>query len=570
MDTNSGQTNALDRSRLQPTTEAQPNAWKPAIVHTLAVVGLLGGPAAGAIGAVLLAWLTVTETLTPALHILGSVLLLSLIPSVVLGAHCLDLIEKRTRPTRPVMASEHAATTPQDTSVADAPRHRALGVLSAIFLCAACVPHAAAQEPLSARERVLLERLETLEKRVADLEAVARSNPSPTPTPSGESSAEPQPEKDPSGPFEGVTVNLMLDGYYGYNFNRPSGAINVLRPYDPTSNSFNLAQAVVALEQAPDIEKGRRYGMRLDFQFGQATETVQGSAVNELRPQVWRHVLQAYGTYVVPVGKGLTVDFGKWTSALGVEGHYAKDQINYSRSYYFNFLPYYHSGLRASYPINDRVSATYWLVNGAQQTEDANGFKSQALLLNVKPTKSLSWSLNYYTGLEGRAYVANLNPTFPTEASQPGLPTTEVHPVPRGRLHVVDTYATWTPTDKTTLVGEFDYVVNRTNVDSPPAHVVGGAAYARYQISNRHAVAARGEYLSDRGGLFSGATQALKEVTATYEYKCADGFLARLEWRRDASNQPLFLTSEPGARKREQNTATIGLIWWLGAKQGSW
>jgi hypothetical protein len=45
---------------------------------------------------------------------------------------------------------------------------------------------------------------------------------------------------------------------------------------------------------------------------------------------------------------------------------------------------------------------------------------------------------------------------------------------------------------------------------------------------------------SDRGGLFSGLTQALKENTVTFDYSLADGFLMRYEWRRDFSNKPSF------------------------------
>lgn len=54
------------------------------------------------------------------------------------------------------------------------------------------------------------------------------------------------------------------------------------------------------------------------------------------------------------------------------------------------------------------------------------------------------------------------------------------------------------------------------------------------------------------------------------EYKLADGFLMRGEYRRDWSNQPFFLTEQPGVLKKEQNTATLGLIWWFGRKQGTW
>jgi len=84
------------------------------------------------------------------------------------------------------------------------------------------------------------------------------------------------------------------------------------------------------------------------------------------------------------------------------------------------------------------------------------------------------------------------------------------------------------------------------------------------------AFGARSEYLSDDGGLFSGKTQALKEGTATFEYKFSDNFLMWEEWRRDWSNQPFFLTSTLGSLKKDQNTATVGLVWWFGGKQGAW
>jgi hypothetical protein len=83
-------------------------------------------------------------------------------------------------------------------------------------------------------------------------------------------------------------------------------------------------------------------------------------------------------------------------------------------------------------------------------------------------------------------------------------------------------------------------------------------------------LAGRAEYFSDRGGLFSGVTQALKETTFTAEYKFDESLLMRADWRRDSSNQPFFLTRTPGALKKEQNTATLGLVWWFGRKQGGW
>jgi hypothetical protein len=117
---------------------------------------------------------------------------------------------------------------------------------------------------------------------------------------------------------------------------------------------------------------------------------------------------------------------------------------------------------------------------------------------------------------------------------------------------------------------EADWVIERDYSNSAPAHTDGGAVYARYQLKPKLAMAARAEYLSDRGGLFSGTTQALKETTFTLEYKLAEALLLRWEWRRDFSNQPYFYTSTQGLLKRDQNTAGVGLVWWFGGKTGPW
>jgi hypothetical protein len=375
--------------------------------------------------------------------------------------------------------------------------------------------------------------------------------------------------------LKGTTINVALDGYYAYNFNHPVGRVNLLRAYDVLSNNFSLNQAAIIFERAPDVSAGRRWGARVDLQFGQATATLQGNPSNEPRPDVYRHVFQAYGTYRVPfAGSGLTVDFGKWASSLGIEGNYTKDQMNYSRGYWFNFLPFYHMGLSANYKLNDRIALNYWVVNGTNQTEATNAFKDQLFGFVLTPVKTVSWTVNYYFGQEhpDRAPATNCGP-IPV---QPGLCFAAIRPAPDGHTHIFDSYVSWQATPKWTLAVEGDYVIQRLWRDaapgrsSAPSHVTGGAAYARYQFTDKVALAGRAEYLSDRGGLFSGLTQALKETTATFDYNLADGFVMRYEWRRDLSNQPSFLTDTQNVLSKEQNTATVGLIWWFGRKQGSW
>ena len=101
-------------------------------------------------------------------------------------------------------------------------------------------------------------------------------------------------------------------------------------------------------------------------------------------------------------------------------------------------------------------------------------------------------------------------------------------------------------------------------------HVAGGSGYFRYQFVPKFSLAGRYEYLSDRGGLFTGATQAIKDTTVTATYQPRDGFQMRWEYRRDFSNRPFFLTSNPSVLRKHQDTAILGLTWWFGGKQGEW
>lgn len=370
------------------------------------------------------------------------------------------------------------------------------------------------------------------------------------------------------------TLNVTLDGYYGYNLNHPPGRVNSLRAYDVLSNSFSLNQAAIIFELPTDVPNGRRFGTRVDLQFGQATATLQGNPANENRPDVYRNIFQAYGRYVAPLGKGLTIDFGKWASSLGYEANYTKDQLNYTRSFFSYYLPFYHMGLRLNYPVNDKIAVNYWLTNGTQQTEPFNSFKDEMFGLNLTPAKTVNWSINYYLGQEHPDVTPSNN--CGTAPLQPGLCLTPIPNPANGKTHIFDTYVSWQVTPRFLLGGEADYVIQRLWVNagpgqsSAPSHVDGGAAYANYQLTPRSSFAVRGEYLSDRGGLFSGTTQALKETTGTFTHRFGDGLETLIEYRRDWNNRDFFPRGTAGRLVNHQDTATLGLVWWYGGKQGTW
>jgi hypothetical protein len=273
----------------------------------------------------------------------------------------------------------------------------------ALFLPASLPAQTVISADRQTQIRELRHDLEALSARLAALEAEdARNTPNAvSTTPKVPTAALPRsiaavpevalavlhPEDAPKLAFlRGTTFSFGIDGYYGYNFNAPVGRVNLLRPYDVSSNSFSINQASFIVEHLPTTTE--RLGGRIDLQFGQATETLQGSSVNEERPQVWRNLFQVYGSYLAPVG----------------------------------------------------------------------------------------------------------------------------------REHIFDTYATSNAIPRLTLVGEADFVVNRTYAEQRPGRVVIGSLAARYALPHQWNAGARAEYLDDRGGLFSGTTQALKEVTLVADH----------------------------------------------------
>lgn len=352
-------------------------------------------------------------------------------------------------------------------------------------------------------------------------------------------------------PWRNVAFGVTLEAFYEYNWNRPPDRALLLRAYDTRSNTVGIQQAALVIDAAPDVEAGRRFGARVDLQSGMATDTVQGNPANEPRSEAYRHLWQVYGTYVFPVGpNGLQLDAGKYASMLGYETNYAKDNQAFSRAYLFNFLPFYHSGVRLTLPVNDRVSLLYMLSNGVQQTEDFNDFKSHHVAAVLKPASRVTWVVNHYLGQEQ-----------PDDGAPGG---------PDGFFRVFDTNVVFAATPRLVLALDLNYVTNELTSDDPATSLQGIGAYARYQLAAAAALGVRYERLDDEG-LFGGIDQVLQETTVTAEYKYAEGFLVRAEFRRDWSDEPFF----PGRLgssdlRRGQSTALLGGVWWFGNKQGAW
>lgn len=368
------------------------------------------------------------------------------------------------------------------------------------------------------------------------------SSPSAAPSPPSTPAAAPTPTSTWSvGP---LAFSGFLDGYYSYNANRPSnaanGQINDLYNFNDKTDQFNLSAAELTVNHDPDP-----VGVHVDLIFGRAN-TIMHSATEK---DTDNYIEQAFISAKPGKAHGAEFDFGQFVTSAGAEVIPAKDDWNYSRSLLFAWaIPFYHFGLRTTVPVTSSWTAGVQVVNGWNDVIANNGGVTLGLTSALTKPK-YGWALNYYTG--------------PQNAD-----------TQKGYRNLIDTTLTLTPAARFNAYINYDYGQNRTPsstlggtfVPAESPHWQGIAAAARAQITAKSALAGRAEYFDDNQGFSTGRAQALKEVTATYEYKWLSGLLTRVEYRRDWSDVDFFHKGNTGMAGA-QSTVTGALIAFFGPKR---
>ena len=146
---------------------------------------------------------------------------------------------------------------------------------------------------------------------------------------------EPQ-SADPSSTAAASTQSLwkyngFVDAAYLLDFNHPAN--HLFRDRGTTFKvdelDLNMAGAGVKKEASQDS----RWGMELSVQGGKDSVNFGFSATapNVYGASVLRHFGAANVSYLTPVGKGLTVQGGLFSSLIGYDSLYAKDNFEYTR-----------------------------------------------------------------------------------------------------------------------------------------------------------------------------------------------------------------------------------------------
>lgn len=361
---------------------------------------------------------------------------------------------------------------------------------------------------------------------------------------------------------------LSLFGYVENSFvwntgTTGRGDVNELRFYDHDNGyTFNAAELSVKKDPSPRYRLG--YGVvvtaGLDSQKNHSLGIFR-SADDQgpfFRNTSTFDLPEAYASYLLPVGEGLTLKAGKWATLIGYEVYESPKNLNFSRSFLYTLAtPYTNTGLLATYPFAKWFSLTFGFTNGWDNSDNNNGHLRPTGSFAFTPTDTLSATVNFLGG---------------PEQSRSQMGGAGGHD-----RWIVDTTVLYTGLPKTTLAVDFDFageqndpalvaLGTRRNTDSRWSGVAG---YVAYQWTRELRTALRAEYFADPQGVRSSETVPaghnveLAELTATIEYRIWRGLVGRLEYRHDEANRRAFSLQNHGTTptSHAQNTITMALYY---------
>jgi len=339
-----------------------------------------------------------------------------------------------------------------------------------------------------------------------------------------------------AGPIE---FSGLVDGYYSLNFNHPASKNNNLRNFDAKANQFSLNMAKLTMEHAADP-----VGFKFELAAGRAMDIFHST--EPAGAEVYKHIFQAYVSLKPKALKGVQIDVGKFVTSAGAEPTETHLNWNYSRSFLFANGPYYHMGLRATVPVSEHFSAGVQLVNGWNNVEDNNAAKTVGLTAAFTSSK-FNWTNTYYVGNE----KTDTDVESGIKIKAPGI------------RHFWDTVINVNPSEKFNALFNFDYGVEKKPGDRE-YKFYGYSVAARFIATEKVAFSPRFDWYKDRDGFITGGARTLKEFTMTADYKLSEGWLTRLEYRRDHSSTPYFDRGNELASAKSMNTLLLGFVVYFG------
>ncbi len=310
------------------------------------------------------------------------------------------------------------------------------------------------------------------------------------------------------------TVNGYIESYYSYDFNRP---VDNNRPgfiYSHNRhNEFNPNLGFI---------RGSYSAEKVRANLAIAAGTYM-NANYAAEPGTLKNLYEANAGFKIGK-KNLWLDAGIFPSHIGFESAIGKDNWTLTRSIVADNSPYYESGAKLTFTTDDNKWVVSGLaLNGWQRIKRVNGnsLMSFGTQLTYKPTGKVT--LNYST-------------FFGTDKPDSVRQYRTYHNI-YGIFQLSDQFGITAGLDIGTE--EKSKTNNDVNTWYAPALIM------KYSISDKWALAARGEYYQDEKGviILTGTTNGFKTTgfSLNVDYAPASNMLFRTELRSLNSKDNIFV-----------------------------
>ncbi|MES2309546.1 MAG: outer membrane beta-barrel protein [Verrucomicrobiota bacterium] len=360
---------------------------------------------------------------------------------------------------------------------------------------------------------------------------------------------------------KGIVLSGYADAGYTYNFNSGNNASAQKFGNDggvasQQQGDFNLNAFKLALEKPLSDKNELTAGFRADLMVGEDASFLRGNGVGTAADGLSElYVHQAFVQFRAPVGNGIDFKVGKFATPMGYEVAERPANLNYSYGLLWqNLQPLSHTGILASYKVNDIVTTEFGVVNADWNNADSvdirgsgNGNSNVGLLASVN-VKSKGGNANIKNTFYGATRGGRNVVTAPTSADSVAR---------EGSLFMWDSWGNWAPkfaNDKLLLGYNTDFglyegyqglIADGTKKNDETFW--GAAVYAKYQFTKIFSLAGRAEYIHGTDGAKFGnvatatttagiAQQDLFSYTATAGFNIYENMILRAEYRADFGN----------------------------------
>lgn len=323
----------------------------------------------------------------------------------------------------------------------------------------------------------------------------------------------------PQSEIPALKFSGYVETYYAYDFNEPE---NNTRPgfFYSHNRHYEVALNLGFIKAAYDNGQVRGNLALMAGSYANANLSAEEG--------VLKNVFEANAGVKISKTANLWVDAGIFASHIGFESAIGKDCWNLTRSMLADNSPYYESGAKISYTSpSGQWFISGLVLNGWQRIQRPDGNKTLAFghQLTYKPSARIT--------LNSSSFVGNDKPD-----------------ADKRMRYFHNFYGIFQLSDAFGLTAGFDIGAEQKSKGSDSYNCwYSPVVIAKYALSNRFSLSARGEYYADENGVIiaTGTENGFKTFgySLNFDYNIYSNVVWRVEARSLSSKDDIFVRNDP-------------------------